>query len=332
MANGSSTVSSAKDMAEAAKVWLGRLGEEQRAKATFPFETAERLNWNFIPMTRQGLSRGEMDGAALEAADALMSTGLSTNAYERARQIIDHELILGEIEARSGGSGFHRRPELYFHTVFGEPGEGPWGWRVDGHHLSLNFTIVDGEVAGSTPCFLGANPAEVFHGPHKGLRIMRQEEDLARELFVSLDSDLRSIATIYPVAPSEIIMRASDRVTIGSPAGVAAGALPADSRDRLMALVKLYVDRHEGGLSASSMREIEAAGVGTSTLDGQAATGVASRITIVFTGRASSWSTTTRRTTRTTCTQCGGTSTATSGTTRWERTTRPRTRANQGRR
>ena len=261
MANGSSTVSSAKDMAEAAKVWLGRLGKEQRAKATFPFETAERLNWNFIPMTRQGLSRGEMDGAALEAADALMSTGLSTNAYERARQIIDHELILGEIEARSGGSGFHRRPELYFHTVFGEPGEGPWGWRVDGHHLSLNFTIVDGEVAGSTPCFLGANPAEVFHGPHKGLRIMRQEEDLARELFVSLDSDLRSIATIYPVAPSEIIMRASDRVTIGSPAGVAAGALPADSRDRLMALVKLYVDRHEGGLAASSMREIEAAGV-----------------------------------------------------------------------
>ncbi len=261
MGNGSDRVKTAREMAEAAKAWLGRLDPAQRAKATFPFETAERLNWHFIPMVRQGLSRGEMDGAALEAADALMLTGLNQGAYERAKQIIDHELILGEIEAMAGSSGFHRRPELYFHTVFGEPGEGPWGWRVDGHHLSLNFTIVDGEVAGSTPCFLGSNPAEVFHGPHKGRRIMRQEEDLARELFVSLDADLRSIATIYPVAPSEIIMRASDRVTMGSPAGVAAGELPADSRDKLMSLVKLYVDRHEGSLAASSMREIEAAGV-----------------------------------------------------------------------
>lgn len=261
MANASYTVKTAQEMTEAAKAWLGTLGASQREKATFPFETPERLNWNFIPMARQGLSRGEMDGAALEAADALMSTGLNPAAYERTKQIIDHELILGEIEARAGASSFRRRPELYFHTVFGEPGDGPWGWRVEGHHLSLHFTIMDGEVAGSTPCFLGANPAEVFHGHHKGLRIMRQEEDLARDLYVSLDDDLRSLATIYSVAPSEMLMRNSKRVELTRPAGVAAGALQADSRDRLMTLVRTYVERLEGRLAQRSMREIEAAGV-----------------------------------------------------------------------
>ena len=261
MTNGSETIRTAQEMTEAARAWLGRLGDEQRAKATFPFDTSERLVWNFTPVPRQGLSRGEMDGAALEAADALMSTGLNPGAFERARQIIDHELILGEVEARAGASSFRRLPELYFHSIFGEPGDGPWGWRVEGHHLSLHFTIVDGEIVGSTPCFLGANPAEVLHGDHKGLRIMQQEEDLARDLYVSLDEDLRSMATIYPVAPSEILMRNSERVTMGSPAGVAAGALPSDSRDRLMALIKTYVDRHEGRLADRAMREIETAGV-----------------------------------------------------------------------
>ena len=261
MANAHETANTAQEMAEAARAWLAMLDASQRAKATFPFETAERLNWHFIPMARQGLSRGEMDGAALEAADALMSIGLNPAAYERARQIIDHELILGEIEARAGASSFRRLPELYFHSVFGEPGDGPWGWRVEGHHLSLNFTIIDGEVAAATPCFLGANPAQVFHGPHKGRRIMRQEEDLARELYTSLDADLRSVATIYEVAPSEMLMRNSKRVDMASPAGVAAGALPADSRGKLMTLIRTYVDRHEGRLAERAMREIETAGV-----------------------------------------------------------------------
>ena len=261
MANAQETANTAREMVEAARAWLAMLDAGQRERATFPFETAERLNWHFIPMARQGISRGEMDGAALEAADALMSVGLNPAAYERAKQIIDHELVLGEIEARAGASGFRRLPELYFHSLFGEPGNGPWGWRVEGHHLSLNFTIIDGEVASATPCFLGANPAEVFHGPHKGRRIMRQEEDLARELYTSLDADLRSIATIYEVAPSEMLMRNSKRVNMARPAGVAAGALPADSRDRLMALIGTYVDRHEGRLAGRAMRQIEAAGV-----------------------------------------------------------------------
>ncbi len=261
MGEAPNTVKAAHEMAEAAKAWLSTLNTSQRSRATFPFVTPERLNWYFTPVERQGLSRGEMDGAALEAADALMSSGLNPEAFERAKQIIDHELILGEVEAMAGASSFRRLPELYFHSIFGEPGDGTWGWRVEGHHLSLHFTIVDGEVAGSTPCFLGANPAQVRHGHHKGLRIMRQEEDLARDLYVSLGDDLRSIATIYPVAPSEMVMRNSKRVELGRPAGVAAGALPADSRDRLMSLVRTYVDRHESSLAGRSMRAIETAGI-----------------------------------------------------------------------
>ena len=255
------TSNTAREMAEAARSWLDRLSAEQNAKATFPFETSERFNFHFVPKAREGISRGEMDGASLEAADALMAVGLDDEAFRRARQIIDHELILGEIEARAGASNFRRLPELYFHSVFGEPGDGPWGWRVEGHHLSLNFTIVDGEVVSSTPSFFGANPAEVRHGPQKGLRICQQEEDIARDLYQSLDAEARTVATIYPVAPAEMLMRASWRVNLDRRSGVAAGQLSADSRDKLMALVGIYVDRKQEDLARVAMRKIEAGGV-----------------------------------------------------------------------
>jgi hypothetical protein len=118
-------------------------------------------------------------------AHALLSAGLSQQGYIKATTIMSLEDILRVME---NDSGDRRNPEGYYFTIFGEPsGKGVWGYRVEGHHLALNFAVVNGKVQGS-PNFLGANPAEVRQGPREGLRPLAREEDLARDLLTALDS------------------------------------------------------------------------------------------------------------------------------------------------
>ena len=213
-------------------------------------------------MARVGVPRGEMSVAQLEAADALMASGLSEEGYGKAVAIIGHELILGRAEAGDGVTRFDRDPGLYYYCVFGSPGdEGPWGWRVEGHHLSLNFSLVDGETVAPTPSFFGANPAEVESGPDKGLRILREEEDLARELFVDLDPGQRELALIYPVTPPDIITRASPRVDIDARVGLPAAQMTGDQRRALMSLIQVYVGRKPDDIARIALRKLEAEGI-----------------------------------------------------------------------
>ena len=87
------------------------------------------------------------------------------------------------------GKGPVRDPELYFVTIFGTPSDhGRWGWRIEGHHISLNFTLENGKIVAATPAFFGANPAEVRQGPREGLRTLADVEDRALRLLQALDA------------------------------------------------------------------------------------------------------------------------------------------------
>ena len=67
------------------------------------------------------------------------------------------EQILWELENQDP----RRDPEKYHVSIFGKPGaEATWGWRVEGHHLSVNFTIANGEKISGTPSFFATNPAQ----------------------------------------------------------------------------------------------------------------------------------------------------------------------------
>ena len=250
----------ARRMTEAAKRFLEKLDAEREALVSFPFESDVREDWHYVPRSRVGLSRGRMDGAQLESAHALMASGLSAVGARKAEHIISHETILGRIEGDSGR--FFRDPGLYFFNMFGRPGsEAPWGWRVEGHHLSLNYTFEGGDLRSPTPSFFGANPAEVPHGPEKGLRILETEEELGRDLFLSLDAEQRARAVVYADAPRDMITRADREVALGDPVGLPASAMTADQRERLMALVRAYVDKNSDELRAQALRKIEGEGV-----------------------------------------------------------------------
>src|SRR4051812_32912562 len=161
-------------MAAAATRFLASLTPDQKAKATFPLETDERLRWHYIPtgpppgFPRNGLTLRDMSAPQQNLARELLKTGLSARGYLTATAIMELEDVLRLIEQARGG-GANRDPLGYFVSVFGTPAaNGTWGWRVDGHHLSLHFTIVNGEITVSTPTFFGTNPAEVRDGPKKG--------------------------------------------------------------------------------------------------------------------------------------------------------------------
>ena len=254
--------STARKITEAATAFLAALSPEQRELASFDIGADERLVWHYTPIPRNGLPRGEMDASQLEAADALMASSLSDAAFKKAKAIIDLETTLGRVERGEGGERFPRDTGLYFFSVFGTPGgDEPWSWRGEGHHLSLHFVVVNGDTVSHTPSFFGANPAEVKTGPEKGLRILRDEEELARELFLSLDPGQSDRALIYPAAPSDIITRAGRRVEIGEQVGVPAEAMSADQRQRLMSLMSVFIDRKPADIAGNALRKVEAEGV-----------------------------------------------------------------------
>lgn len=244
------------DMVAAANSFLGSLKPEQKTKATYPLTDAERENWNFVPIARQGLPIKEMTSAQHDLAIALLRTGLGQHGYVRATAIMSLELVLRELEKNP----VRRDPALYFVTIFGEPSASKsWGWRFEGHHLSFNFTIVNGTHVFFAPSFIGSNPAEVRAGPRQGERVLAEEEDLGLALINSLDAAQRKTAVFADVALKEIVTTNKKRVEPLSPAGIAAAAMNPTQRAKLEALVKLYLDRWRPELADETLAKIKAA-------------------------------------------------------------------------
>jgi len=188
------------EMTVAAKTFLGSLDDSQKKAAQFSFQTDERENWHFVPMTRQGLRLDAMKPHQQQLAFGLLATGLTQRGFMTAVQVMTLEQILAD----RGEDPEHRNPQKYFVAIFGNPSEDkPWGWRFEGHHLSLNFTL-SGDHALGVPMFFGTNPAELKTGPLKGLRPLGEIEDLARNFAQEL-YDAKLSPVFSDQAPKEIL-------------------------------------------------------------------------------------------------------------------------------
>ena len=240
-----STATSAADISQAASAFIDALSDEQRQRTIYDFMDGERIFWYYPPVNRHGLPLRDMSDDQRQLALALMRSGLADRAARQAEQIIQHELILGQIENRQQITSFRRDPDLYYWTVFGDPNSDgqPWGWRVEGHHISLNFALLGDQIISATPLFLGANPAEVRDGPQQGLRILDQRADLAFDLMQSLDPDQRERAVIYDDAPWDILTFNSSRAVLPGYQGLPAADLDSDQQAVLQRLAHLYIDQ-----------------------------------------------------------------------------------------
>lgn len=231
-------------MTEACSNFLNSLNSDQKAKTVYSYLDGERIFWYYPPLNRHGLPLREMDAKQRQLAYAVMASGLTDKSYEQAKLIIEHEDILGPLEVEQDKVTFLRDTERYYFTIFGEPGgSDPWGWRVEGHHVCLNYSIWNDKVIAVTPFFFGANPAEVRKGPKNGLRILGDREDLAFELMESLDAGQQSKAIIYDEAPLDILTYNSSKVSLPREEGLPASRMSGTQQEMLMALVTLYVSQ-----------------------------------------------------------------------------------------
>ncbi len=256
---------SAATMQKAATLFLDSLSPDQKARATFPFESEERLRWHFIPnemFPRKGLMIKDMNEAQRRLAHDLLRSGLSARGYLKVTSIIELEDILKAIET---GGKMARNKEEYWFSVFGTPAaKGRWGWRVEGHHVSLRFAVADGAVGhhiSTSPMFLGSNPAEVRDGEKKGLRVLADEEDAARALLMALPANLQTQAIVNAVAPGDILTMNKNDITPLPEQGVAYGGMGSQQQALLTKLIEAYTSSMEADLAAERMARIKAAGI-----------------------------------------------------------------------
>jgi hypothetical protein len=243
---------------EAAGEFLAALDAAQRAKAVFSFDDKERFDWHFIPRPRKGLPLNEVSAAQKERLKALLRASLSEAGFKTAEAVRDLEAILREIEGPE--RRFPRDPELYFATVFGAPAkDAKWGWRFEGHHLSLNFTLDGDRMVSATPLVFGANPALVRDGPKKGLRVLAGVEDVARELMKSLDEAQLALA-VGKGMPEEVKGEQTPRYRDALPKGLEASRLNDAQKALLRKLLGEYIQHLKDDVQSDVEKEIQATG------------------------------------------------------------------------
>ena len=233
---------------------LGGLSDAQRQLATLPFSDDMRRWIEYRPRARPGISLADLDGQARKAAHRLLATALSPHAYAQAMTIIALEEVLDRAEGWARG----RNSEDYFVLVFGDPKrDDRWGWRFEGHHLSVTMTLEDDRVY-PTPVFLGANPATVGYGGREVLRPLGAEEDLPRALLDSMEPKARAEAVTSTRAPADILSGQLPRIQreIGA-LGVLGARLRPTARALLEQLVALYLDRLQPDLSRREAERLD---------------------------------------------------------------------------
>lgn len=244
-------------MTAAANAFLGSLPAGQRDSATFSLESPDRIKWHYLPaemFPRGGVVLRDLGPEQRAHARRLLESGLSQRGLLAADAIMELENVVRELGL---GQRFARDPSEYYVSVFGTPdAHGTWGWRFEGHHLSLHFTIVAGHITVSTPTFMGTNPAELREGPRKGQRPLGPQEDHARALIQSLSEQQRGIAVLADTAPAEIITANNYPVGPLTPAGIAATALASHQQEMLKTLIESYASLMATEIAAARLARV----------------------------------------------------------------------------
>lgn len=247
-------------LVEATRRFLSSLDEIQRKETQLLYEDPARFDWNFTPRNRKGVTFKTMNAAQKQAAMEMLRVVLSADGYLKAEQIMDLENVLRVVENRPKDDTY-RDPDNYAFLVFGEPGSPVWGWRFEGHHLSLHFSSIGGKIA-FLPGFMGSNPAKVLADvPQKDRQVLRPETDLAFQLLDSFSSEQTEAVMLGMKAPHEIFTGNARTASLEKREGLAMGAMTADQRELFKKLIGIYLDRYHITLKNQQWAQLEAQGL-----------------------------------------------------------------------
>ena len=249
------------DLAKKANTFLNTLSAELRTQAQFTFGDAERFNWNFVPITRKGPSFRDFDEEQKNAAISLLRASLSDQGYQKVQGIIELETVLKALEKRTPADNY-RDPLNYHISIFGEPSSSKeWGWRFEGHHISLNFSSLQGVLVSSTPSFLGSNPGIVNSGDKKGTEILKKEMELGFLLLNSLDEEQLKKTRFAETAPPEIITGNSRKASLLKPLGIEFRELNAGQKKIFVQLLDVYIKNYASKFSEKLLANIKKTGL-----------------------------------------------------------------------
>ncbi len=251
-------------MTKAVSAFLETLNTEQKTEVMHPLADTLRFNWHFIPRERLGFNLKRMSEPQRKAAMHMVEVVMSDKGYKKVKDIMDLENVLRVLESRPPNDT-RRDPENYAFLVFGDPAvKDPWGWRMEGHHISIHYTSVDSHVS-FTPSFMGSNPGHVLIDvPQKGERVLGEEEDMGYELLNSLDADQKKRVLLAAKSPNEIFSVNQRQVTgieKGKFEGVAMKDMTAAQQKVFKNIIALYLDRYHVTLKNQQMKQLEKAGM-----------------------------------------------------------------------
>jgi len=256
------TESVARALREAALALLAATPEAQRDELVQPWSDSARSNWHYTPRARAGVALKNMSEAQRAAAQQLLAAALSDHGLQTVRAVIALEIALRELESFSS----RRDPTNYAFAIYGEPApDKPWGWRIEGHHLSLHFTLDGARVVSSLPQFVGANPAEVprdiAHGPRAGQRALREQEDRALQLFGSLTPPQRKAAIIAAEPYGDIVTKNAAKVDPLAPQGVGFQELDRAQQAALLRVIDAFATIAAPAIAEQRLQRVRKGGL-----------------------------------------------------------------------
>lgn len=250
----------AKQMSAAVSTFLKTLTPGQTKEAVTDFGNISRFDWHYIPRERKGLTFKKMKPEQKAAAMAIIRLMMSQEGYQKTESIIDLENVLRVIESRPPNDTY-RDPENFAFLIFGNPGTDPWGWSVEGHHLSLHFTSINGQIA-FMPGFMGSNPGKVLaEVPQKGKRILADEQDIAFDLLHSLNPSQLEKVILGKESPNEIFTANSRKASLEKMQGLAMKDMNAEQKSVFKNLILIYLQRYHITLKNQQWAELEKAGL-----------------------------------------------------------------------
>lgn len=245
-----------------ANKFLNSLSADQTKKALYDFESDERYNWHYVPLSdRKGIMLSDLNEKQKQLAFDLLKMYLSDTAFNQTKEIIQLEVVLKELEKRTADDKF-RDPGNYTLIFFGKPSDtAVWGWRFEGHHISFNFSTANNKIVAGTPGFMGANPAVVLTGPQKGEEVLKSETELGFELIRSFTPEQFQKALIGDQVPSEIVTSNARKAMIANPQGIFYSEMNGEQQKIFLQLLSVYINRYTKHFADDMMREIEDAGL-----------------------------------------------------------------------
>jgi hypothetical protein len=248
----------------AARQLIDATPENMLAALRQPFSDAARSDWHYTPRRRTGIAWRDMNQREREATTALLRTALTDAGLDKVRAVMALEIALRELET----FGSSRDPHNYALAIFGEPSTEPrhWGFRLEGHHLSLHFTLQGDRYVATLPQFMGANPALVAEdvkgeGPRKGTRVLGVEEDLARSLLQALRGQQRAAALFDTRTYGDIVTRNAAKLSPLAPVGVKLAELGPAEQAALLKLISAFADHLQPELAEARLARVRSGGL-----------------------------------------------------------------------